>query len=65
MYKRTNIELDTELIKQAMDITHLSTIKDVVHHALKEIIKADKHKRLLDLKGKVVWKGDLDEMREL
>jgi Arc/MetJ family transcription regulator len=65
MYKRTNIELDTELIKQAMDITHLSTIKDVVHHGLKEIIKADKRKRLLDLKGKVVWKGDLDEMREL
>ena len=65
MYKRTNIELDTELIKQAMEVTHLSTIKDVVHHALKEIIKADKRKRLLDLKGKVDWHGDLDEMRKL
>jgi Arc/MetJ family transcription regulator len=55
MYKRTNIELDTELIKQAMDITHLSTIKDVVHHALKEIIKADKTRDCLILK--VRWYG--------
>lgn len=65
MYKRTNIELDIDLINKAMEVTHLSTIKDVVHHALREIIKANKRKKLLTLKGKVTWEGDLDQMRSL
>lgn len=65
MYKRTSIELDIDLITEAMEVTHLSTIKDVVHHALREIIKANKRKKLLTLKGKVTWEGDLDQMRSL
>ncbi len=65
MQKRTNIELDSDLLQKAMEATHLSTIKDVVHHALREVIKAHKRKSLLALKGKVDWQGDLDQMREL
>ena len=65
MYKRTSIELDIDLITEAMEVTHLSTIKDVVHHALREIINANKRKKLLTLKGKVTWEGDLDQMRSL
>ena len=65
MHKRTNIELDIDLINKAMELTHLSTIKDVVHHALREIIKANKRKKLLALKGKVEWEGDIDQMRSI
>ena len=65
MHKRTNIELDTDLIKEAMKITKLKTIKDVVHHSLEEIIKTGKRKKLLTLKGKVDWEGDLDLMRSI
>ena len=65
MHKRTNIELDTDLIKEAMKITKLKTIKDVVHHSLEEIIKMGKRKKLLDLKGKVDWDGDLNLMRSV
>lgn len=65
MYKRTNIVLDTDLINQAMELTHLSTIKDVVHHALREVIKTNKRKKLLSFKGKVEWEGNLDDMRSI
>jgi Arc/MetJ family transcription regulator len=63
MYKRTNIELDVDLVKKAMEVSHIHTIKDVVHHSLNELIKLNKRKDLLKLKGKVSWEGNLDEMR--
>ncbi len=65
MHKRTNIEIDVDLIKEAMQLTELKTIKDVVHHSLRELIKLEKRKKLLKLKGKVSWEGDLDQMRSI
>ncbi len=65
MHKRTNIEIDIDLIKEAMQLTELRTIKDVVHHSLRELIKLEKRKKLLKLKGKVNWEGDLNEMRSI
>ncbi len=65
MHKRTNIELDIDLIKEAMKLTKLKTIKDVVHHSLEEIIKMSKRKRILKFKGMVNWEGDLDQMRSI
>ncbi|MBE0653496.1 MAG: type II toxin-antitoxin system VapB family antitoxin [Bacteroidales bacterium] len=64
MYKRTNIEIDPDLVKEAMELTDLPTIKSVVQYSLKELIKQKKRKRLLSLKGKVKWEGNLDEMRQ-
>lgn len=65
MHKRTNIELDVDLVKKAMELTHISTIKDVVHHSLNEVIKMNKRKAMLKLKGKVNWEGNLDDMRSI
>jgi Arc/MetJ family transcription regulator len=63
MHKRTNIEIDTELMAKAMKMTHKKTIKDVVNYSLQQVIEIEKRKNLLKLKGKVKWEGDLDEMR--
>jgi len=63
MYKRTNIELDVELVKKAMEISHIGTIKDVVHYSLTELIKLNKRRAILNLKGKVKWEGNLNELR--
>ncbi|MEM7552468.1 MAG: type II toxin-antitoxin system VapB family antitoxin [Bacteroidota bacterium] len=65
MQKRTNIELDVELLKEAMELSKLPTIKEVVHESLREMIKRQKSKKLLKLRGKVNWEGELDEMRSL
>jgi Arc/MetJ family transcription regulator len=63
MYKRTNIELDVDLVKKAMEVSHIDTIKEVVNYSLKELIKLNKRKELLKLKGMVLWEGNLNEMR--
>lgn len=65
MYKRTNIELDVDLVNKAMELTHINTIKDVVHHSLREVIRLNKRKELLKFKGKVKWEGDLNDMRAI
>lgn len=63
MQKRTNIELDIALVKKAMEVSHITTIREVVHHSLRELIKLNKRKDILNLKGRVKWEGDLNEMR--
>ena len=65
MHKRTNIEIDTELVAKAMKITHKNTYKEVVNYSLEQVIEVEKRKKLLKLKGKVRWEGDLDKMRAL
>ena len=60
---RTNIDIDDQLLKEAMKITKLTTKKDVVNFALDEVVKFHKRKLLLSLRGKVKWEGNLDEMR--
>jgi len=56
---RTHIELDDQLVKQALQISHLKTKKEVVHEALKQYVASLKRKELLSLRGKNTWEGEL------
>ena len=60
---RTNIEIDDKLLEDAIKWTGLKSKKATVNHALEELIKLEKRKKLLSLRGKAVWEGNLDEMR--
>jgi Arc/MetJ family transcription regulator len=60
---RTNIELDEKLVKQAMKLTSISTKKELINHALAELVSREKRKKLLAYQGKVKWLGDLSQMR--
>ena len=61
---RTNIELDEELVNEAMKLTQMKTKKELVNYALKELVRKVKRKNLLYLEGKVEWEGNLYEMRK-
>ncbi|TAK31289.1 MAG: type II toxin-antitoxin system VapB family antitoxin [Chloroflexota bacterium] len=61
---RTNIELDENLVDEAMKLTHIRTKKDLVNFALRELVNKARRKRILELEGKVEWVGDLHEMRK-
>jgi Arc/MetJ family transcription regulator len=61
---RTNIEIDDELMKRAMQVTGLRTKKATVEEALRRLVQRKRQSDLLDLFGKVEWVGDLDEMRQ-
>lgn len=62
--QRTNIELDEELVSEALKLTHLKTKKALVNYALKELVRKVKRKNLLHLEGKVRWEGNLYKMRK-
>ena len=60
---RTNIVIDDDLMAQAQKATGLSTKKDVVEQGLKLLVRRKKQQSIRDLKGKIKWEGNLDELR--
>jgi len=60
---RTNIVLDDDLVAKAKSMTGIATIRELVHHALRELVRHKRQRDLLKLRGNVDWDGDLDEMR--
>lgn len=60
---RTNIVIDDELMTKAIKASGLQTKKDVVEQGLKLIIQRNNQQAIRKLRGKLNWKGDLDEMR--
>jgi len=60
---RTNIVIDGKLIEQAMKATGLKTKRAVVEAGLKLLIQVKAQTGIRNLRGKVKWEGNLDEMR--
>jgi Arc/MetJ family transcription regulator len=60
---RTNIVIDNKLVEKGMKYTGITTKKKLVDFALRELIKRKERKKILGLKGKLHWEGNLDEMR--
>lgn len=52
-----------DLLKKAQRLTGMSKKVDVVNYALKRLVEQKAIERVLELKGKVRWEGDLEEMR--
>lgn len=61
---KTNIDLDERLVDQAQRITGLKTKKELVNHALSELVRRNDQKAILRLRGKISWTGDLQTLRE-
>jgi Arc/MetJ family transcription regulator len=60
---RTNIVIDDELMANALKVTGLTKKKEFVKQGLELLIKRNQQQKIRDLRGKVKWEGDLDEMR--
>ena len=61
---RTNIEIDDQLLAEAMAATGATTKRATVEAALRTVIRMHKQVAALErLKG-IGWEGDLDAMRE-
>jgi Arc/MetJ family transcription regulator len=61
---RTNIVIDDQLMDQAINLSGLETKKAVVEQALKLYIQLLQQAALRELRGKLRWEGDLDQMRQ-
>ena len=62
---RTNIVLDDDLIKQAMQVTGAKTKRQAVDRALRELVaRGSVYRALRKLKGKMPWDGDVNGSTE-
>jgi Arc/MetJ family transcription regulator len=60
---RTNIDIDDDLMRQAMRASGERTKHGVVEHALRLLVQTRGQTRIRRLRGKVTWSGDLNESR--
>lgn len=60
---RTNIEIDEKLMEEILQKTSIKTKKEAVDIALREFLRKIKLQELADLRGKMKWEGNLEEMR--
>jgi len=60
---RTNIVIDDDLMDEAMKVSRLKTKKDAVEEGLKLLIQRKKQENIQELRGKLHWKDDLEDMR--
>ncbi len=61
--KRTNIVLDDKLVKECSKATGIKTQRALIDHALRELLRHESQTKILELKGKVHWDGNLNEWR--
>ncbi|MCU0722165.1 MAG: type II toxin-antitoxin system VapB family antitoxin [Planctomycetes bacterium] len=61
--KRTNIVLDEKLLARAQAESGIKTARGIVDHALRELVRHARQRRLLRLRGRVAWGGDLAALR--
>jgi Arc/MetJ family transcription regulator len=57
---RTNIVLDDKLVRQAFRHSRATTKKELVHEALRELVRIRSRRSLLDLRGKVRFAAGWD-----
>ena len=60
---RTNIDIDDELMAEALRRSGAPTKRAVVEEALRLLIQTRRQVALRKWRGKVRWEGDLDAMR--
>jgi len=61
---RTNIVLDDALVAKCQQSTGIKTRRALIHHALEELLRRKRQKKVLELKGTVQWEGDLAAWRK-
>jgi Arc/MetJ family transcription regulator len=60
---RTNIVIDDELLAEAQRLCGTPTKRATVEFALQELVRRRERRKVLDLRGKVEWEGDLGKSR--
>jgi Arc/MetJ family transcription regulator len=60
---RTNIEIDDQLLSEAMRSSGAHTKKAAVEAGLRLLVKSKSQAEIGRLRGKVRWEGDLNESR--
>lgn len=60
---RTNIVIDDQLMREAIQASGLPTKRAVVEEALRLLVQVKRQKSVRRLRGRIQWDGELAEMR--
>ena len=60
---RTNVVLDDDLVVMCQKATGIKTRRAIIDHALRELLRHESQTKILELKGKIHWEGDLAASR--
>jgi Arc/MetJ family transcription regulator len=60
---RTNIEIDDQLMSDALRLTGARTQREVVEMGLRTLARLRQQEEIRRFRGKLQWDGDLDAMR--
>ncbi len=60
---RTVVDLKDELVKKAKNLTGITKKVELVNYALERLVRQKEMEKILTLKSKVKWEGDLEKMR--
>lgn len=60
---KTTLDIDDHALEEAMTYSEGRTETEVVNEALRRFARARRRKELLDLRGRVRWEGNMDELR--
>ena len=60
---RTNIEIDDDVMHEALRLTGMRTKRAAVDLALRELVAQHRRLGILDLREGIHWEGDLDQSR--
>ena len=61
--KRMSVVLDHDLVAACQGATGIKTLRALVDHALRELLRHERQKKILALKGRVCWEGELGAWR--
>jgi Arc/MetJ family transcription regulator len=60
---RTNIDIDDKLLKEAFSVSAAKTKKDLIHEALRELVRLKKRKDLTKLAGSIEFYKGFDHKK--
>jgi len=60
---RTNIDIDNDLLTEAMRLSGLNTKRAVVEEALRQLVRLGRQRGIRELRGALRWEGDLEQSR--
>ena len=60
---RTNIVIDDKLMRDALRASGLKTKREAVEEGLRTLLRLKRQEEIRKFRGKLAWKGDLDQMR--
>jgi len=60
---RTNVEIDDDLMDEAMKLSGLTTKRETVEAGLRVLVQLKRQQNIRSYRGKLRWEGNLEQVR--